>query len=418
MLRSLHWMALAPIALGHLWVLIVIWNLSHALPLRLRQSDRLMLAIGLAWLVVTAALANVMAPLSWQHWPLAVQVYAAFCAGVAVVGLPVSSLLLHRRRPPAGTACRTEVRALASEAEAAQLRGGGLNGWLLRLPRNEWLRLNRSHWRVEMPSLPADSAGLTVVHVSDFHFARCFDRRYFEAVAEAASEWTADLVLFTGDLIDDAACLDWIEPVFARMRGRLGQYAILGNHDYDFDVRAIRSRLGAAGFTDLDGRSTLVHHGGVALMLTGTSAPWGPRLDLPQAPPSDVRIVLSHSPDQFPKLAARGIDLVLAGHNHGGQVRLPGVGPLLMPSRYNRRFDRGCFRSGHTLMHVSQGVAGKHPVRYGCPPEISRLDLVPLPRQDGARPASPRHLAEQTQAALRCSPKAFSHTSRSRAESG
>ena len=66
---------------------------------------------------------------------------------------------------------------------------------------------------------------------------------------------------------------------------------------------------------------------------------------------------------------------MLSGHNHGGQVRFPVIGPVLMPSLYSRRFDRGFFRSGRTLMHVSQGVAGKHPVRYGCPPEISRLVL-------------------------------------------
>ena len=81
---------------------------------------------------------------------------------------------------------------------------------------------------------------------------------------------------------------------------------------------------------------------------------------------------------------------MLSGHNHGGQVRLPVIGPILMPSLYSRRFDRGFFRSGRTLMHVSQGVAGKHPVRYGCLPEISRLVLrAAVPNSRGHAPGRP-----------------------------
>ena len=92
-------------------------------------------------------------------------------------------------------------------------------------------------------------------------------------------------------------------------------------------------------------------------------------------PPADFRILLSHSPDLFYKAQGWAVDLMLAGHNHGGQIRLPLVGPVFMPSRYSRRFDRSFFRQNGTLMHVSDGVGGKHPVRYGCPPEVSRMVL-------------------------------------------
>jgi predicted MPP superfamily phosphohydrolase len=93
-------------------------------------------------------------------------------------------------------------------------------------------------------------------------------------------------------------------------------------------------------------------------------------------PEADFRLLLSHSPDQFPRAARWGVDLVLSGHNHAGQIRLPLVGPVFVPSLYSRRFDRGFFRSGRTLLHVSQGVAGQHPIRYGgCLPEVTRLVL-------------------------------------------
>jgi predicted MPP superfamily phosphohydrolase len=94
-------------------------------------------------------------------------------------------------------------------------------------------------------------------------------------------------------------------------------------------------------------------------------------------PPADFRILLSHSPDRFYRAVKWGIDLVLAGHNHGGQIRLPVVGAVFMPSIYSRRFDRGFFRRGRTLMYASDGVAGKQPVRYGCPPEVTRFVLRP-----------------------------------------
>src|SRR4029077_9911436 len=108
-----------------------------------------------------------------------------------------------------------------------------------------------------------------------------------------------------------------------------------------------------------------------------TAAPWGPDVDPLAMPPADFRILLSHSPDRFYRAARWGIDLMGAGHNHGGQIRLPLVGPVFIPSRYSRRFDRGFFRRDRTLMYVSEGVAGRHPVRYGCLPELPRFVLRP-----------------------------------------
>src|SRR5262249_8371931 len=130
-----------------------------------------------------------------------------------------------------------------------------------------------------------------------------------------------------------------------------------------------------AGFETLEGRWTTLDVEGVTVALGGTSAPWGLSLDPRMMPAAGFRILLSHTPDLFYQAERWGIDLMFAGHNHGGQIRLPLVGPIFMPSRYSRRFDRGFFRRGRTLMYVSEGVAGMHPVRYGCPPEVSRFVL-------------------------------------------
>jgi predicted MPP superfamily phosphohydrolase len=92
-------------------------------------------------------------------------------------------------------------------------------------------------------------------------------------------------------------------------------------------------------------------------------------------PAADFRLVLSHSPDLFYQAASWGTDLMLSGHNHGGQIRFPFLGAVFMPSRYSRRFDRGFFRRGNMLLYVNEGIAGRHPVRYGCPPEVTRFVL-------------------------------------------
>jgi hypothetical protein len=246
---------------------------------------------------------------------------------------------------------------------------------MLRLPGCSSLRLRQADWSVAIPGLPFACDGLSILHLSDLHLGPCYAQRYFEEALEAAACWECDLVLFTGDLIEHEACLGWIEPLLSKVRGRLGSFAVLGNHDYSFDARQIRNALARSGYEDIEGRWTSLELPGATIALGGTAVPWGRGLDLGAAPEADFRILLTHSPDLFPRASASGIELVLAGHNHGGQVRLPVVGAPFVPSLYGRRFDRGFFRRGQTLLHVSEGLGAKHPMRYGTVPEITRLVL-------------------------------------------
>jgi predicted MPP superfamily phosphohydrolase len=97
--------------------------------------------------------------------------------------------------------------------------------------------------------------------------------------------------------------------------------------------------------------------------------------DMAAAPADSFRLLLSHTPDNAHWAAANGFDLMVAGHNHGGQVRLPLIGPVFMPSRYGCRFDMGAFQIGGTLVHVSRGISGKHPYRFRCRPELTKIVL-------------------------------------------
>ena len=101
---------------------------------------------------------------------------------------------------------------------------------------------------------------------------------------------------------------------------------------------------------------------------------------LADAPPRDaaglpLRFLLAHGPDQFAWAQQNDFDLVLVGHNHGGQVRLPLLGAILAPSLSGTRYAGGVFRRGNTVMHVSRGTGSHTPLRWNCPPEVALLTL-------------------------------------------
>jgi predicted MPP superfamily phosphohydrolase len=115
---------------------------------------------------------------------------------------------------------------------------------------------------------------------------------------------------------------------------------------------------------------------GQPMVVIGNEAPWfGPPPDLSACPADIFRLCLSHSPDQIGWAKKHGIDLVLAGHVHGGQLRLPLVGSIVVPSRFGRRYDCGVFDEAPTVMHVSRGLSGEQPLRYNCRPEVTKLIL-------------------------------------------
>ena len=386
---ALDWLWLAFILVGHLGVMVVFVNVVHALGM----SDERMsyVKIGALAVLVLGSLGFVYATTQhvWTSWHVLPRVYAVVCLCVALIGIPATSLLRFSRRLPLDISERVEEVNFAEQHGKDNLIGEGKHAWILRIPGNESLRVCKREWEILLPSLPREWDGLSILQLTDLHFAPCYDRRFFELICEEAKKWESDLLLFTGDLIDDDAVIDWIVPLMSTVEGKLGTYSILGNHDYDQDHRRVSVELEKAGFTDLEGRWTELEIAGKTLGIGGTSYPWGPRLDLSEAPNADFKLLLSHSPDFFYRAVKGGIDLMLSGHNHGGQIRLPFVGPVFMPSMYSRHFDRGFFRTGSTLLHVGQGIAAKHPIRIGCVPEIGRFVLRavgPNPTQADAMP--------------------------------
>jgi uncharacterized protein len=369
-------------ALGHVCLSVLAVNVLHGVGFSPRGMKRAAASLMIALALATLGLLWLAWARSWRDWPGPVQVYAALCVFVALVAFPATTLTRWLRRTPRGVSGRSEEIDLARREGRENLIGSGPGAWWLRVPGNDAFRLAVREWEVDVPGLPPACEGLSILHLTDLHLDPNYAHRFFEAVVdEAARLLPVDLVLFTGDLIDDNRSLERVVPLLSRLRGRLGQFAILGNHDYRKDHRRAVAELAKAGFPDLEGRWTCLDLNGATIALGGSSAPWGPEPDPSEVPEADARILLSHSPDRFYRAQSWGVDLMLCGHNHGGQYRLPAIGPVLMPSLYSRRFDRGFFRRGRTLMYVSQGIAAEHPFRFNCPPEVTRFVLKAAPTE-------------------------------------
>ena len=229
-----------------------------------------------------------------------------------------------------------------------------------------------------MPRLPSELEGLTIAHLSDLHMVGNLTEPFYEQVVEATNALQPDLVCITGDILEDTSCLPWIPRTLGRLQARHGRFFILGNHERRLpDAQVLRDALAAAGLTDLGSRCESVEINGASILLAGNELPWfgsAPTWNLEPGTWS-YRILLSHSPDQIYQAQLEQFDLMLAGHTHGGQIRLPLLGALISPSWHGWRYASGLFHEPPTVLHVSRGIGGTEAIRLNCPPEIALLVL-------------------------------------------
>jgi uncharacterized protein len=379
----LNWLVLLVLVAGHTELMVALVNRVHARPLACRTLRRIRhlhdvaipgFPILLVWYVGLTGPA-VLRGGSWLRMSPAWAVYLGLCAAGAA-GLAFSSLRwLLRRSPPELESNHATIIDVAERLGGPPMGNGPL-AELLGIPGNQVFELELNEKTLRVPRLPPEWDGLSILHLSDLHYVGTIDRAYFDEVLAAAAGLEADLVVFTGDLIDSMRCLDWIEPTLGRLSAPLGCWFILGNHDWYIDPAAVRDVLLRMGWRDVAGRAEIIEHRGRRLTIAGDETPWmGSPPDFTQAGEAAFRLLLSHTPDNLPWARANGVDLMLSGHNHGGQVVLPVVGPVYAPSRFGVKYAAGTFFEPPTLLHVSRGVSGQHPLRLRCRPEVTRLVL-------------------------------------------
>ena len=252
----------------------------------------------------------------------------------------------------------------------------------------EPFRLPVTRLEIASPVLANPGTPLRIVHLSDIHVERTTRRE--RALPALVAGLEPDLIATTGDYLnasytDDPRALADLQALLAQLRAPGGVYGCLGTLEVDLP-ELIRPALAGAGVVLLEDQAAEVVAGGHRLWLAGLSCTRDPAADgarlgdlVAAAPPGALKIVLYHMPDLLPESAALGVDLVLSGHTHGGQWRLPGFGALLTNSRYGKRYEAGRYRQGKTHMVVSRGLGmegfGMPRARFFCPPEIVLITL-------------------------------------------
>ena len=237
---------------------------------------------------------------------------------------------------------------------------------------------------VPVPGIDDALDGFCVAQISDVHLGLFFSLEEWRALMEKAAATGADALAVTGDLFDDddmnaeaAKILDEFVPRFPK-----GIWFCYGNHEYFRDIEAIEAALAKTRVHVLRDEAALVMDGKRPLWFLGVDYPRSRSvfaLDgtasmekaMRGVPEHAVKVLLAHHPDFFDAAAARGIELALAGHTHGGQLGIFGV-PLVPPVF---KYMRGVYRVGITFGYVHSGNGSWFPYRLGCPPEIAVFAL-------------------------------------------
>lgn len=369
--------------LGHVAVLIRASNwwygssLDHYSIKVVRAGHSLLVLVGwvLFWQVLRPDRAGSFYLDQEQPWMLAVQVYALVCCGVAYLWLPLVTVGRLARQTPVLVHNHTRTVDVAA-ALGYKPVGRGRHQLTAQLPGNNVFQVDFAEKTLSLPQLPPAWDGLTILHLSDLHFRDVPAREFFAHVMDECRAWDPDLVALTGDFVDSPTHHRWIIPILGRLRWRVGAFAVLGNHDTWFDPTLVRRRLARLNIDVVGNGWRQLEVRGAPLLVIGNETPWiGPAPDLSACPEGVFRLCLSHTPDTIRWARRHAIDLMLAGHNHGGQVRFPVIGSVFVPSRYGRRYDGGLYEESPTVLHVSRGLSGKQPLRYNCRPEVTKIIL-------------------------------------------
>lgn len=239
---------------------------------------------------------------------------------------------------------------------------------------------------ITLASWPTELRGMKIAAISDIHAGAphiTLDKvRHLVALANAEQP---DLILLPGDfVIQNVIGGSFVEPTalaaeLKLLKSRVGVFAALGNHDWWYNAPRVRSAFEEAGIRVLDNQTIKIEHNGKAFWLAGFADEWegNPNIaaTMNQVTDDSPVIAFTHNPDIFPRVPNR-VALTIAGHTHGGQIALPLLGRLVVPSKFKQRYAAGLVAENGKQLFVTTGVGTSIiPVRFGVPPEIALLTI-------------------------------------------
>lgn len=246
--------------------------------------------------------------------------------------------------------------------------------YLVRFPR----------YRIAVPGLPAAFHGTTIVHISDAHLSTLVPAWFLKRLFEKVAAIDKDLIVTTGDNVlghevPERVAAAW--DLLGKLEAPRGVYSVLGNCDH-WGHDALSKRLLAESGQDVRGKAVAIEKDGQRLWIAGAGDFLEEHIPLDEVlkdvPEGDFRIVLAHNPDTADTEFSARVDLLLAGHTHGGQVELPFIGIPMLPVK-NKDYSYGLKTSPKGFpVFISKGIGwGIFPGRLNCLPEIPILELVP-----------------------------------------
>ncbi|AEG17830.1 metallophosphoesterase [Methanobacterium paludis] len=231
---------------------------------------------------------------------------------------------------------------------------------------------------IQSDQIPAEFNGKTIVFITDIHCSQFFSAERVGSLVNQVNALNPDMVLLGGDYVTDDTA--YIQPCFSqlsKLKAPLGVYGVLGNNDpYNATIAAMEN----AGITYIGNKGLWIEENGQRIRLGGvgdldTDIPYqGPTIGAVNS--SDFVIMVSHKPDYFPLLNKKLVDLMFAGHTHGGQVTFFGLWAPFTGSKYGQKYLTGVKESGNSTMIVSNGIGTvKVPLRFFARPQIIVVKL-------------------------------------------
>lgn len=253
-------------------------------------------------------------------------------------------------------------------------------------------RFDIHRMELTLPRLDPQFDGFMLLHLSDIHSDATFmtPQRFEQVLGQIGVQ--PDLVAVTGDFITNARTsdIDAILPLLVQLKPHEGTFAVLGNHDHWSGPALMRGALERNGIAELPYAVHTLRRGAAELHLAGIDDLWpNPRRITPleqarplvedlagRLPSTGAAVLLAHEPDVADISAAFGrFSLQLSGHSHGGQVRVPGRGAIILPA-LGRKYDDGLYQIGDMQLYTSRGLGMVRPqVRLNCPPEVALITL-------------------------------------------
>jgi len=252
-----------------------------------------------------------------------------------------------------------------------------------------WLDTVRTE--IALDGLDPAFEGYVVAQISDLHVGSGVPLAYLRRAIDTTNAAKPDLVVVTGDIVDGGAeprAADDAAELLSALRPRDRVLAVLGNHDTgafhpdrkvdEAALRRIRAAVKSAGVDLLFNDERTLERDGGRLRVAGFGDLWSNQFDARsfRARPGEATLALSHNPDTAPELAERGAGLVLCGHTHGGQVRIPLYGPPYIPIEH-RELMYGHHWLGKTQAYTNRGLGYTYGIRFLARPELTLFRLVP-----------------------------------------